>query len=150
MNVLFIHQNFPGQFKHLAPALAESKGWLVIAVGQRPIDRADLPGISYFTYGQLPPLEPSHYPPLGHFVSHLRRGRALASLLRRLADQGFWPDLVVAHPGWGEVVFLHDVFPDVPLITYLEFYYRAQKSDLDFDFEFPVSSADLEFLRLRN
>ena len=150
MNVLFIHQNFPGQFKHLAPALAESKGWHVVAVGQRPIDRADLPGISYFTYGQLPPLEPPRYPPLEQFVSHVRRGRALASLLRQLADQGFRPDLVVAHPGWGEVLFLHDVFPDAPLITYLEFYYRAQESDLDFDLEFPVSSADLEFLRLRN
>ena len=63
MNVLFIHQNFPGQFKHLALALAESKGWHVVAVGQSPIDRADLPGISYFTYGQLPPLEPPQYPP---------------------------------------------------------------------------------------
>ena len=150
MNVLFIHQNFPGQFKHLALALAESKGWHVVAVGQSPIDRADFPGISYFTYGQLPPLEPPQYPPLEQFVNHIRRGRALANLLRQLADQGFRPDLVVAHPGWGEVLFLHDVFPDAPLITYLEFYYRAQQSDLDFDLEFPASSADLEFLRLRN
>jgi glycosyltransferase involved in cell wall biosynthesis len=150
MNVLFIHQNFPGQFKQLALALAEIQGWHVVAVGQRPIDRAELPGISYFTYGQLPPLDPPQYPPLEQFVSHVRRGRAVANLLRQLADQGFRPDIVVAHPGWGEALFLHDVFPDAPLIAYLEFYYRAQRSDLDFDLEFPASSADLEFLRLRN
>jgi glycosyltransferase involved in cell wall biosynthesis len=150
MNVLFIHQDFPGQFKFLAPALAESKGWHVVAVGQRPINGAAFPGIRYFTYGQLPPLDPPQYPPLEQFVSHVRRGRALANLLRQLADQGFRPDLVVAHPGWGEALFLHDVFPNAPLIAYLEFYYRAQHSDLDFDLEFPVSSADLEFLRLRN
>lgn len=56
-----------------------------------------------------------------------------------LQQRGFTPDVICAHPGWGEELFLKDVFPDAKLLTYCEFYYRADGSDVGFDPEQPVS-----------
>ena len=46
--VLFIHQNFPGQFRHIAADLAQSPGWQVLAIGR---DTAPgMPGVPLLRY----------------------------------------------------------------------------------------------------
>jgi hypothetical protein len=56
-----------------------------------------------------------------------------------LRAQGFVPDVICAHPGWGEALFLKDAFPSARLLLYLEFFYRGSGSDMGFDPEFPAS-----------
>jgi hypothetical protein len=34
VNILFIHQNFPGQYRHIAAALADDPGNQVLAIGE--------------------------------------------------------------------------------------------------------------------
>ena len=148
MNILFIHQNMPGQFKHLAPLLARESGNKVVFLTKR--DDIDLPGVLRATY--KPPRGASeqthHY--LRRFENAVRYGQQVARAMMSLSKQGFTPDLIIAHPGWGEALFCKDVLPDVPLINFCEFYYRGRGLDIDFDPEFPTDIDSICRSRTRN
>ncbi len=64
------------------------------------------------------------------------RAEACARAAAQLKAEGYTPDLIYAHPGWGESIFLKDIWPQVPLLTYQEFSYHPSDSDLDYDPEF--------------
>lgn len=98
MRYLFIHQNFPGQFRHVAPALA-ARGHEVVGLG---IHRSAevLQGVRHVHYRVVPPdpvLPRDH--PLAEWSSKVARGEAAARAMRKLRAGGFVPDVVVAHPG---------------------------------------------------
>ena len=80
------------------------------------------------------------------------RGEACARAANELRSQGFHPDLICAHSGWGESLFLRDVWPNVPLLSYQEFFYRAQGFDFDFDPELqaPLHWEACANLRMKN
>ena len=153
MRILFVHQNFPGQYKHLAPALADDPAHEVVAIG----DQANLqrarglhPRLRLVAYPspQGASAQSHHY--LRSTESAVRRGQAVARTALELKSRGFTPDVICAHPGWGEALFLKDVFPAAKLVLYLEFYYRSQGSDMHFDPEFPSSFDDGCRVRMRN
>ena len=132
MNILFVHQNFPGQFKHLAPALARA-GHQVAALG---IDGTGLPGIPMYRY--RPARGSSHdiHPWVIDFETKVIRGEACAAAAIQLKAQGFKPDVIVVNPGWGEQLFLKDVWPGARMLALIEFFYAARGLDCDFDPEF--------------
>ena len=70
------------------------------------------------------------------------RGRAALEAARTLKAKGFDPKLIIGHPGWGETLFLRDVFPRARVILHGEFYYHAQGFDVGFDPEFPGPDTD--------
>jgi glycosyltransferase involved in cell wall biosynthesis len=144
---LLIHQNFPGQFVHVAKALA-ARGHQVIGLGitPRPVE-----GVQVLHY-PCPELEaPSQLPMARDFEAKLARGTACAQAMQRLAEQGFTPDLIMAHPGWGEALFCKDIWPDARLLVFSEFYYAPRGSDYDFDPEFYRDHrAGRSALRLKN
>ena len=61
------------------------------------------------------------------------RADAVAKLCLELRGKGINPDLIIAHPGWGETFFLKEVWADSKLINYFEFWYNTRNSDVDFD-----------------
>ena len=134
MNVLFVHQNFPGQFPHLAPALA-AQGHRVVALH---INAAPaLPGVETVRYRVEPPRRAGGaHPWLGDLDTKVHRAEAAWRAARGLKEGGFAPDVIVAHPGWGESLFLKDVWPAARLGIYCEFYYRMAGADVGFDPEF--------------
>lgn len=152
MKFLFVHQNFPGQFRHVARALAEA-GHDVVGLGdaanvsQRPSLH---PGIKLLAYrherkgGQAT----HHY--LRDYEGAIRRGQTVVRAALELKRHGFIPDVIVAHPAWGEALFLKDVFPDARHHYYFEFFYRGTEGDVGFDPEFPASFDDLPRLRIKN
>ena len=150
MKVLFVHQNFPGQFKHLAPALA-TRGHEVRALSIRG---SDLPGVAHRRYTVAAPRDPlagAH--PLAEFDTKRLRGQACAAAALELAAAGFAPDVIVANPGWGESLFLKDVWPEARVLNYCEFYYAAEGLDVGFDPEFGAAGAALHSrmrVRLKN
>jgi len=150
MRFLFVHQNFPGQYRHLAPYLAKL-GHEVVAIGEyRNMRRqAPLDGVRLYGY-ELSPRGAGDFPHDGPLYSALHRGRAVAAAAAKLARQGFRPDLMFAHIGWGEGIFLKDVFPAAKLQLYCEFFYRAAGSDVGFDSEFPPTSDTPLRLRMKN
>ncbi len=93
--------------------------------------------------------ETHHY--LRDFEGHLRRGQTVVRLLLKLRDEeGFQPDVVVVHPGWGEGIFLKDVFPKAKIVQYFEYYYQSTGGDVGFDSEFPSTLDDRLRVRIKN
>lgn len=150
MNVLFIHQNFPGQFRHLASHFASSQGNKVIGICQ-----PHAPGIRDRQFSTIlksvyqPHRKPSRtiHPYLLNVENHLLNGQGSARVLLDLKKKGFNPDLAFAHIVWGEALYFKDIFPDVPLVGYCEFYYHGNGADLGFDPQFPATVDDRESAR---
>jgi glycosyltransferase involved in cell wall biosynthesis len=151
MNILFIHQNFPGQFRHLAPALA-AQGHRVVALG---VSRTPaLPGVQHVLYELAMPQGMDHpdlSPTLKDLHSKLARAESVARRLGQLAAEGFVPDVVYAHSGWGEALYVKDVFPKARLLVYAEYFYGAEGGDTAFDPEFHrPSEVTRRNVRLKN
>jgi glycosyltransferase involved in cell wall biosynthesis len=64
---------------------------------------------------------------------HIRHGQAAARAALELRRKGFRPDIICAHPGWGEGLFLKDVFPEAKMILYWEYFFRSKGGDIGFD-----------------
>lgn len=153
MRILLIHQNFPGQFRQLGTYLTTRRDVQVLGVGvtENVRAKAQIPGLQVATYAQRPPVRDSkthHY--LRDYEMAIRRGQDVARLLMGLRQRGFVPDLVVAHPAWGESLFVKDVFPDARLVNYFEYFYNASGGDVRFDPEFPATDDDVLRLRIKN
>lgn len=136
MNVLFVHQNFPGQFRHLAPALA-ARGHRVVALGTHDRLPRDWRGLRYLRYPIGRGSTRGIHPWVVDLETKVIRGQACYRAARKLQEAGFSPDVIVAHSGWGESLFLKQVWPQARLHLYCEFYYRDSGADYGFDPEFP-------------
>ena len=149
MKVLFIHQNFPGQFLHLAAALAREKRNKVVALSiyKQPVP----PGVELRTYTMLRPSVPETHPLLQDQEAKVLRAEACAAAAMQLKREGFVPDVIVAHPGWGESLLIKEVWPHARLVIYCEYYYALEGQDVGFDPEIPVMTFQERCkLRLRN
>jgi glycosyltransferase involved in cell wall biosynthesis len=135
MNILFVHQNFPGQFRYSATALAADKRHRVVALSINE-PAYPTPGV---TVGRYPvrrkPVE-AIPPLLQDFQTKVIRGEAAAAAALELRRKGFSPDVIVVHPGWGEHLFLKDIWPKARMLAFMEFFYRAEGHDTNFDPEF--------------
>lgn len=153
MNYLFVHQNFPGQFLHVVRALARDPKHRVVCIGEKKNlkGRPSVhPNATVYVYEALArDVGKSHHYVSG-FEAQIRRGQDVARVALALQQKGFEPDVVVAHPGWGEALFLKDVFTRARHIHYFEFYYRSVGADVNFDPEFPSTLDDTFKLRIRN
>ncbi|RKF16333.1 glycosyltransferase [Roseovarius spongiae] len=148
MKILFIHQNFPGQYKHLAPALA-AKGHDCTALTLRVKEALDWKGVRVLPYSLPARRAQQLHPWLIDLDTKVTRAEACFRAARRLRDDGYAPDLILAHPGWGESMFLRDLWPGARLALYCELYHEAGYPHLDFDPEFPAKDAELQPLRIR-
>ena len=126
MKLLFLHQNFPAQFRHIAAHFAADAAHRVVAVGEadnlkRAVAGASLhpaihPRIELCPYPAPQPSGKASHPWLQGYDAAVRRGLTTVGVAAQLKATGFRPDLIVAHPGWGEALFLRDVFPDARLV----------------------------------
>ncbi len=135
MNILFVHQNFPGQFRHLAPALA-ARGDRVVAMGMNAAPA--LPGVTYVRSKAEHRIATNGHPWSRDFDAKVIRAHATLKSARELHGQGFVPDVIVAHPGWGEALFLKQLWPDAKLGLYCEYFYAGDSPEIGFDPEFPI------------
>jgi len=153
VRLLFVHQNFPGQYRHLAPYFASRPGHEVVAVGEKANilrQRPNMPGVKMLGY-DLPKLDPAKATPFNaSVVRAIHRGRTVARGAAVLRRSGFKPDVVFTHLGWGEGLFLKDLFPEAKVLLYCEFFYRAHGGDVAFDPEFPMSPEAVLRLRVMN
>jgi len=118
MRVLLIHQNFPGQFRHLAAVLIE-RGHEVIAIGRR---HGDMPaGITYGMYAIEEP-DPSWNGSDRALEQALRRALQVRTASQILRNNDLIPDVVLFHSSWGEGLYLRDIWPDQRLVAYPELY----------------------------
>ncbi|MEO8714599.1 MAG: glycosyltransferase [Acetobacteraceae bacterium] len=148
MRLLFVHQNFPGQYLHLVRHLAAS-GRHEIAFITEPNDN-QIPGIRKVPYRPPPPQPGGVHDAAREFDLAMRRAETVARTARTLRQLGFSPDIIIGHHGWGELLNLPDVWPDAPMLGYLEFFYRLQGADVNFDPEFAMRPEEFARVRAKN
>ena len=148
MRILFLHSNFPAQFRHLAVALAQDSNHKVVFGTTRK--EGALPGVYKAIYT---PSREAH-PQTHHYVRTLEnavlQGQAVYRLADQLKAQSFIPDVVYAHSGWGPSLFIKDIFPKAKLLCYFEWFYHAHGSDADFDPSEPLTADDEARIRIKN
>ena len=150
MNILFIHQNFPGQFKFLAPALLK-QGHNVRAMTMLKTEATQWQGVQLVHYSAKRGSTPNIHPWLSDFETKTIRAEACFKAALQMKAQGYMPDIIVAHHGWGESLFLKEVWPQAKLGIYCEFFYHPHGADVGFDPEFPaVDEGEVCRLRLKN
>src|SRR5580704_14185024 len=124
MKFLFVHQTFPGQHTHVVRHL-QNTGHTVVFISQRR--DVEIAGVRILEYLPAPVL-PSTQSYVTEVDGGVMNGLAVARLCQGLQREGFTPDIVVRHTGWGELLFIKDVWPNVPLLGYFEFFYRSRGS----------------------
>jgi glycosyltransferase involved in cell wall biosynthesis len=148
MNVLFVHNNFPAQYRNLASALAHQPGVKIAAIGSttaRP-----LPAVKLLKYALEDADVSLTHPFARRFDLECRRAEQVLYSLSGLSTSGFVPDVILAHPGWGETLPLRTAFPRARLLVYCEFFYGPGR-DFEFDPEFPPAGLDGHIgLQLKN
>lgn len=132
MKILFVHQNFPGQYLHLAQHLAAVPGNEVVFITQRN-DDASLAGVRRIIYQPQRKVTPGIHHYLRETEAGVLNAQNVARIAYDLKASGFVPDVMLGHNGWGELWYLKDVFPHSPLIGYFEFFYRHQGADVGFN-----------------
>ena len=135
MRYLFVHQNFPGQYKNLVAHLRNDPQNEIVFLTERQ-DRA-MANVRKIVYKTARTVSRSTHHYLRQVEHAVLRGQAVARVALKLKAQGFTPDIMIGHNAWGEILYLKDVFPDVPLLGYFEFFRKPWGGCLDFDPEYP-------------
>jgi glycosyltransferase involved in cell wall biosynthesis len=145
MHILFVHQNFPAQFGHIASFLALNKGFRCTFVSEKPPGFAGgIERVQYQTRGGA--TRNTHYCSRT-FENVTWHTHAIYEAMRARPD--IQPDLIVGHSGFGSTLFLRDLY-DCPIINYFEFFYRPGGSDMDFRPDFPSNEINRLRARARN
>lgn len=147
MRYLFVHRNAPAQYKHIISALASDPRNEVVVISQandRPIEGARR------VYYTPKPADGAPHHHLRTTDEAMRFGQAVMEQARALKASGFTPDLMAGHNAWGETLFLKDVWPASPLLSYFEFFYEPRGADTGFDPEFGASFDDFPRTRMMN
>jgi len=148
MKILFIHQNFPGQFRHLVTHLARQPGFELLAIGlQGAPGMKDIHLLRYHPHRT--PGQKTH-PYIRTFENAVLHGQQVLRILLDLKKQGYQPDIVIGHPAWGETLYVKLAFPNTKLIHYCEYYYHLEGGDSGFDPEFPLTLEDAARITTRN
>ncbi len=148
MKYLFVHQNYPGQFLHLVRHLLAQREHDVVFICEPNLN--SMPGVRRVTYKAPPrPGAPTHSD-ARDFSLAMARAEAVAKAGDQVKALGFKPDIIIGHHGWGELLTLPDVWPDVPLLGYHEFYYHLTNLDVGFDPEFKVDVSSFSSIRAKN
>jgi glycosyltransferase involved in cell wall biosynthesis len=150
MKVLFLHRFFPAQYRHLAAALAADPANEVHFVAAEDEPDSALAGVSTHRYAPTRAAHGSTHHYLQFAENAVLHGQAAFRTMRKLAQQGFRPDVIGAHAGFGAGLFAAEAFPDVPILAYAEWFYRARNSDADFLDPTGPSDDDACRLKMRN
>jgi glycosyltransferase involved in cell wall biosynthesis len=148
MRFLFLHNNFPAQYRHIIQALAKDPVNQVFFVTKAA--EPQIPGVTKLIYkpSRDPHNNTHHYLlPLENSILH---GQAVFVLMEKLKKQGFIPDVMCGHSGWGPTLFLKDAFPQTPLMCYFEWFYNMYGSDMDFEKQAVQNIDDMARIRVKN
>lgn len=147
MRFLFVHQNFPGQYLHIVRYLTDRQHDIAFLSEPNANQMAQVRKVAYVSPRASDVRIHEH---AREFELAMRRAEAAANAARQLKALGFAPDIIIGHHGWGELLNMQDVFPDVPLLGYFEFFYREHGQDVGFDPEFPLPESRWPMVRAKN
>lgn len=148
MRFLFLHNNFPAQYRHIIQELSQDPQHEVFFVTKAAEPQMARVNKILYQPHRAPHANAHHY--LQAVENSVLHGQAVFSLMEKLKKQGFKPDVMCGHSGWGPTLFLKDAFPDVPLLCYFEWFYNIKGGDMDFDPQSPFTIDDMARVRTKN
>lgn len=146
MNILFLHRNFPAQFRHISAALAQDPNNKVFFITNN--DKLNLPNINKVVYKLKREVPENCHRYLKFTEESIIHAQSTAEAALALKEKGFKPDIIFGHT-WGQTMFMKDVYPDVPLLCYFEWFYQAEGGDIGFDGK-KLNVDELAKLRCKN
>lgn len=151
MKILIIHKGFPGQFKHLLLDL-QRRGHEISVIGRSRPSNQKFKNVIYNQYSIVKGNSQDTNKFCQEFETKVIRGEAVAICANRLKVNGYSPDLILGHPGWGEMLFLRDIWPQSPQVHYLEFFYGVPGTDNDFkeSMQRPINWEEKAKARIKN
>lgn len=148
MRVLIIHPNMPGQYKHIARALGADKNVEVVFLTKpTPVQ---IPGVQKIEYQVNRAQSHEIHRYLISFEKALLHGQEVWRVLKKAKSQGFEPDIVIGHPGWGEGLFIKDLYPKAKVLFYFEFFYHSFGADTHFNPNDPILDDEIARIRVKN
>lgn len=148
MRILFLHPNFPAQFRHVAAAIAKDKrNQVVFGTTRRD---GHLPGVYKAYYRPTREARPGTHHYLHTMEDAVLQGQAVYRMAEQLKARGFEPDVIYGHSGWGPTLFCKDIFPKARLLCYFEWFYHAHGTDADFDPSDPLNADSEARIRMKN
>lgn len=129
MKYLFLHRNFPAQFRHVVMELAKNPLEVIMFITCN--NYYDIPGVNKLVY-QPKAISKDCNPFLGFYEDAIQHGQSAAAIALAMKQKGITPDIIYGH-SWGSTMFMKDIFPDVPFIGYFEWFGVTRGADLDFD-----------------
>ncbi len=146
MNILFLHRNFPAQFRYMIKELVKNRENKIVFITNN--DSHKIPGVMKIQYRLKREVPENCHRYLRFYEEAIIHAQAAAEAAIQLRNSGFVPDIIYGHT-WGQTLFMKDIFPDVPLLCYFEWFYNSVGADMGFDGE--VLSVDkLAKLRSKN
>jgi glycosyltransferase involved in cell wall biosynthesis len=145
MHVLYVHQNFPAQFGHIARHLLRAKGWRCTFVSQTPGGVVD--GVEKVQYKLAGGATRQNHYCSRTFENAVWHTDAVYQALKARPDLS--PDLIVGHSGFGSTLFLRELYPRAPIVNFFEYFYSAHDSDMDFRQDLPWKPPPINHLRSR-
>jgi glycosyltransferase involved in cell wall biosynthesis len=148
LKFLFVHQNFPAQFLHIVRHLVAAKRHDVVFISEPNAN--EIAGVRKVPYAHPATDNKDTHIAARELENGVRRAETVYRTAFGLKHLGYTPDIIIGHHGWGEMLNLRDLWPDVPMLGYMEFYYQHDKADVGFDPEFPASPLDFPRIRAKN
>lgn len=146
--ILFIHPNFPAQFRHLARVLGKDPKYNVFYATKR--EEGQIEGVKKIIYQPSREVNPETHHYIRNLEGAVLQGQALYRVGLQLKEKGFYPDIIYGHSGWGPTLFMKDLFPKSQFIGYYEWFYNAYGADADFDPSDPLTVDDHARIRVKN
>ena len=139
MKFLFVHQNMPGQYRELVKWLAAKKQHDIVFLTQRK-KPPSFDGVKTVIYKPHHVAAEDVYGLVQIWENAAGNGFGAAQAAEKLRDAGFTPDIIIGHVGWGELTFIKEVYPNVPVIGFFEYFYRNKGGPVGFDPDKPPSA----------
>ena len=147
--VLIVHQNMPGQYRELMDVLRRTGTHEIVFLTQRR-DVPPVEGVRTVVYAPHRKPEAGAYGLSRIWEEAAGAGYGAALACQQLARDGFVPDIVLGHTGWGELLFVKQVWPEAPVLGFFEYYYLLHGGPVNFDPEDPSNETTAYLLQARN
>ena len=148
MRFLLTHPNFPSQLRSVAQVLAANSQNEVVFLTNT--ENGNIPGVKKLIYKTKREPSPQTHHYLRGYEQAILHGQAAYMACMDAKNQGFVPDLIFGHAGWGPSLFLKDAFPRTPMGLNFEWFYHAHGTDCDFDPSDPINADDEARIRTKN
>ncbi|NJK37005.1 MAG: glycosyltransferase [Oscillatoriales cyanobacterium RM1_1_9] len=150
MRALFLHPNFPAQYRHIITALGADPSNQVVFCTKNERPEWKIPGVLKALFKPTRDPSPETHQYVRSLESAVLYGQAVHRTAEQLKAKGFVPDIICGHSGWGPTLFVKEAFPETPLLCYFEWFYHARGSDADFDPAEPLTIDDMARIRVKN